>query len=129
MTGASSDARVPHVRSDARVGAERVSNVDDHLRNHGFLLDASGWTLAPAYDLNPGPDGDGRLLNISESDNAQDLALVRDVAESFRVKPRRAGAVVAEVVKAVRGWSAEAKRAKLSRAEQDRMASAFRVAS
>lgn len=102
-----------------------VSNVDDHLRNHGFLLEPKGWSLAPAYDVNPVATGGGLTLNISETDNAQDLALVRDVAPFFRIKPRRADAIVREVVLAVRGWRAQAKAAGLGRAEQDRLASAF----
>ncbi|MBA3464988.1 MAG: HipA domain-containing protein [Deltaproteobacteria bacterium] len=104
-----------------------VSNVDDHLRNHGFLLERSGWKLAPAYDMNPNATGDGLILNISETDNAQDLALVRDVAKDFRVKPKRAEAIIAEVVEVVRDWRSEAKKASLSRAEQDRMAPAFQL--
>jgi serine/threonine-protein kinase HipA len=105
-----------------------VSNVDDHLRNHGFLLGPDGWRLAPAYDMNPNPVGDGLHLNISETDNAQDLELVRTVAGGFRVTARRAGQVLDEVIAAVRGWRTIAKAARLSRAEQDRMAHAFRVA-
>jgi serine/threonine-protein kinase HipA len=105
-----------------------VSNVDDHLRNHGFLLEAKGWTLAPAYDMNPVSFGDGLALNISSTDNAQDLALVRDIAPQFRVKGPRANEVIGEVVAAVRTWSTEATRLKLSREERDRMANAFRLA-
>lgn len=105
-----------------------VSNVDDHLRNHGFLLHGTGWGLAPAYDVNPNPDGNGLLLNISETDNAQDLTLVRDVAKHFRVKARRAEAIIDDVVKAVRGWREQAEAAGLSRDEREQMASAFRVA-
>ncbi|MCP3883526.1 MAG: HipA domain-containing protein, partial [Sulfitobacter sp.] len=45
-----------------------ASNTDDHLRNHGFLLKPNGWSLAPAYDMNPDPHGAGLKLNISESD-------------------------------------------------------------
>lgn len=30
-----------------------IGNSDDHFRNHGFLLTAKGWTLSPAYDMNP----------------------------------------------------------------------------
>jgi serine/threonine-protein kinase HipA len=106
-----------------------VSNVDDHLRNHGFLLSRDGWSLAPAYDMNPNPQGEGLVLNISETDNSQDLGLVREVAKHFRVKPKRAEEIVAEVVKSVSCWRSEARNAKLSRAEQDRMAPAFRLAS
>jgi serine/threonine-protein kinase HipA len=105
-----------------------VSNVDDHLRNHGFLLADLGWTLAPAYDLNPVAHGDGLALNISSTDNAQELELVREVAPAFRVKPARARAILDEVRAAVATWDAEAKRAGLSRDARDRMAPAFRLA-
>mgnify|MGYP000739016763 FL=1 len=30
-----------------------IGNSDDHFRNHGFLLTTKGWTLSPAYDMNP----------------------------------------------------------------------------
>ena len=30
-----------------------IGNSDDHFRNHSFLLTEKGWTLSPAYDLNP----------------------------------------------------------------------------
>jgi serine/threonine-protein kinase HipA len=105
-----------------------VSNVDDHLRNHGFLLADNGWLLAPAYDMNPVAEGAGLTLNISETDNAQDLSLVRDVARSFRVAARRADEIIAEVVSVVGEWHVEATHANLSRAEQERMAPAFRLA-
>ena len=33
-----------------------ISNVDEHLRNHGFLWEnKTGWKLFPVYDLNPVP--------------------------------------------------------------------------
>lgn len=105
-----------------------VSNVDDHPRNHGFLLEKKGWSLAPAYDMNPVAHGDGLTLNISETDNAQDVELVLDVAKHFRVKPTTAKTILGEVTKAVQGWCAEAKKAGITRAEQDRMANAFRIA-
>jgi serine/threonine-protein kinase HipA len=105
-----------------------VSNIDDHLRNHGFLLEPDGWGLAPAYDLNPVATAGGLTLNVSETDNAQDLELARDVARLFRIKPKHANDVIGEVVASVRGWRSEAKKAGLSRAEQDRMAAAFEIA-
>lgn len=106
-----------------------VSNVDDHLRNHGFLLEpARGWHLAPAYDMNPVATANGLTLNVSDSDNAQELALAREVSSLFRVKPVRASAVIDEVVAAVRGWRGEAKAVGLSPAQQEQMARAFRVA-
>jgi len=102
-----------------------ISNVDDHLRNHGFLLEPRGWVLAPAYDINPVAVAGGLTLNISETDNAQDLALVRDVAKSFRVAAKQARTIVDEVVAAVRTWRKLARTAGISRGEQERMAPAF----
>jgi len=102
-----------------------VSNLDDHLRNHGFLLEPGGWALAPAYDMNPVASGDGLSLNVSETDNSQDLELAVYVAKHFRVKPSRANEIIARVRESVGEWRAEAKRAHISRSEQDRMARAF----
>jgi len=105
-----------------------VSNTDDHLRNHGFVLTGKGWELGPAYDMNPDPLGEGLKLNISESDNAQDLDLVLEVAPYFRVGKARACEVLDDVVAAVRGWRAVATAHGLSRSAQDRMKRAFRIA-
>jgi serine/threonine-protein kinase HipA len=82
----------------------------------------------PAYDMNANPDGAGLALNISETDNTLDLELVTDVAKQFRVKAARAKIILAEVREAVATWPTEAKRARLPRAEQERMAPAFALA-
>ena len=105
-----------------------VSNTDDHLRNHGFMLGPTGWALAPAYDMNPDPHGAGLKLNISETDNAQDLDLALSVAPVFRLKKKDAQAIVHEVRGAVNQWRAVATSHGLSRAAQDRIQQAFRVA-
>ncbi len=105
-----------------------VSNTDDHLRNHGFMLTGDGWSLAPAYDMNPDPHGEGLRLNISESDNAQDRDLVLQVAPYFRLKEARAQEIAREVAAAARTWPEVAAARGLSRAAQDRMRRAFRVA-
>lgn len=105
-----------------------VSNTDDHLRNHGFMLNPTGWTLAPAYDMNPDPHGEGLKLNISETDNTQDLHLALSVASVFRVNKKRAQEIVSEVTHAVKQWRTVATSYKLSRTSQDRMQHAFRVA-
>ncbi len=106
-----------------------ISNVDDHLRNHGFILQQpKGWILSPAFDINPVASGDGLNLNISESDNSQDLELAKDVAEYFRVKPDRAEKIMKEVIQAVKRWRKESNILGLSTREQDLMARAFRIA-
>lgn len=105
-----------------------VSNTDDHLRNHGFLLGPSGWSLSPAYDMNPNPNGAGLNLNISESDNAQDLGLARGVAPYFRVKNERAREIVDQVTGTVGRWREAATRHGIARDDQERMAPAFAAA-
>lgn len=103
-----------------------VSNTDDHLRNHGFLLEPTGWALAPAYDINPNPHGAGLKLNISETDNAQDIDLALSVASVFRVKNKRAQQIVAEVTGVVNQWRTVATRHGLPPVAQDHMRHAFR---
>lgn len=104
-----------------------VTNTDDHLRNHGFLLTNRGWTLSPAYDHNPIEIGTGLKLNISENDNALDVALALSVAPYFRLKPNKAKEIAEEVQQAVAQWQTIATNYKISKAEQARMARAFWV--
>ena len=105
-----------------------VSNTDDHLRNHGFLLGRAGWVLSPAYDMNPDPHSDGLKLNISDVDNTLDLNLALEVGEYFRVGSHRARAIVEEVVAAVKTWRHLAATLKISSLEIQRMEAAFRLA-
>ncbi len=105
-----------------------VSNTDDHLRNHGFLLQERGWVLSPAYDMNPVATGSGLSLNISRDDNSQSLDLARSVAPVFRVSDERAEEIIGDVVRAVRNWLELAQRIKLPAREIGIMKNAFRVA-
>jgi serine/threonine-protein kinase HipA len=104
-----------------------VSNTDDHLRNHGFLLTESGWILSPAYDINPVEKPTGLSLNISEKDNSLDLSLALEVAPHFRVSVKRASEVVRVVKKSIGQWRVLAGKYVISKIEQDRMANAFTV--
>jgi serine/threonine-protein kinase HipA len=104
-----------------------VSNVDDHLRNHGFILQPNGWTLSPAFDINPVANGDGLKINISESDNSQDLLLAKEVAPYFRVKPDKSDQIINEVKIAVTDWRKEASSLGISMREQNYMEHAFRI--
>jgi serine/threonine-protein kinase HipA len=105
-----------------------VSNCDDHLRNHGFLLDSQGWKLSPAYDINPDPNGDGLKLNVSENDHSQDLELAISVAPFFRVGREKAEQIVSAMKKTVRSWDDKAAKLKISPSERRRAARAFRLA-
>ena len=102
-----------------------ISNCDDHLRNHGFLLTEKGWRLSPAYDLNPSYYGGGLSLNITEADNALDMDLAREVAPFFGVPEKDAEAIIGEVRDAVSGWRRVASKLGISREEQEMMAGAF----
>lgn len=104
-----------------------VTNTDDHLRNHGFLLTNTGWVLSPAYDINPIETGTGLKLNISDEDNSLDVNLALEVAEYFRLSKKRANEILEEVLQAVRQWRDIANKYGLSRAEQELKSLAFRV--
>lgn len=106
-----------------------VSNTDDHLRNHGFILvPGTGWRLSEAYDMNPVPIADGLKLNINEADNALDLELAREVATYFRLDLNEADEIIENFQGIVRQWRTLARELGLPTREQDRMAGAFRLA-
>jgi serine/threonine-protein kinase HipA len=96
-----------------------ICNTDDHLRNHGFLLDPEGWRLSPAYDINPSPNGTGLHLNISENDNSLSLQLALEVAEFFRLNQEKARRIITEVSDSVRQWPSIAKELGIPKAEQE----------
>lgn len=104
-----------------------ISNVDDHLRNHGFILEDSGWKLSPAYDINPSIDGEGLKLNISEHDNSQNLELALSVIDHFRIDEIKANKIVNQVKASVSKWRELASTLGIPRTKQDLMARAFRV--
>jgi serine/threonine-protein kinase HipA len=68
-----------------------ISNTDDHLRNHGFILTDEGWRLSPAYDVNPSIDKDGLALNIDMNNNLLDIELAKSVGPFFRLSKKRNG--------------------------------------
>jgi len=106
-----------------------VSNVDDHLRNHGFLRhDSRGWTLSPAYDLNPVPtDVKARILTtrITPDEATCSLDLVEEAAGFFALSLPEARRIIREVATATAEWRVVARNHGLRKAEIDRMASAF----
>jgi len=90
-----------------------IGNVDDHMRNHGFLMQTAGeWSLAPAYDVNPTPLIDRaheRQTPVSEdsprpADSAAELEDAIAHAARFGLRPGTARAILAEVRAAVAGW-------------------------
>jgi serine/threonine-protein kinase HipA len=105
-----------------------VSNTDDHLCNHGFILEPTGWHLSPAFDINPSPGGGGLSLAIDENDNSLDFDLALSVAAYFRVPKVEAEAIIDRVLAVVSTWADSAKSLKLNKTEQSSMTKAFRKA-
>ncbi len=104
-----------------------ISNTDDHLRNHGFLLTPKGWRLSPAFDINPSIDKDGLSLTIDMDNNALDFDLAKSVGEYFRLNEKDMNRILLEVKTAVNDWEKVAAKIGISRGEQQLMAGAFRI--
>jgi serine/threonine-protein kinase HipA len=105
-----------------------VSNFDDHLQDHGFLRESSaGWSLSPAFDLNPDPrPGRGQLstaIDLDDHDARIDPLL--SVADMFRLDAHDASAILREVVVATTGWRDAARDAGLGSAALEQMEPAF----
>ena len=105
-----------------------ISNTDDHLRNHGFLHGPRGWTLSPAYDLNPTPTHQKpRLLStaIDFHDVTASLQLAFDVVPYFELSDAAARRIATEVARATARWRQVAAELGVPSAEFPRMESAF----
>ncbi len=104
-----------------------ISNTDDHLRNHGFLLSEKGWILSPAFDINPSVDKKGLALNIDTTNNDLEIELAMKVGEYFRLNKTQMDSIYLEVGSAVRNWKKIASSIGISRKDQELMGGAFRV--
>ena len=80
-----------------------IGNSDDHFRNHGFLLTPKGWTLSPAYDLNPTLSRHQSLL-ITATSNEADLSLLGDASEEYMLSRPVADSIISEVCDALKDW-------------------------
>ena len=103
-----------------------ISNTDDHLRNHGFLLSEDGWRLSPAFDVNPSIDKQGLALNIDMDNNALDFELAKSVGEFFMLNTDMMSKILTEVKSVVKEWRKYANSIGIPKTEQDRMTPAFR---
>jgi len=104
-----------------------ISNTDDHLRNHGFILTAKGWRLSPAFDINPSTDKAGLALNIDMDNNGRDIELAISVGPLFRLNDKEMRDIVEEVETSVAQWRDVAKEIGIPRGEQALMTPAFAV--
>jgi serine/threonine-protein kinase HipA len=105
-----------------------ISNTDDHLRNHGFLrTSTAGWSLSPAFDLNPNPQAPGRGFStvIEERRDRSDIEAAVELAGLFRLTPQQALATLEEVARATSSWRDVAKGVGLKPGALERMTTAF----
>lgn len=102
-----------------------IGNRDDHLRNHGFILDKKGWRLAQAFDVNPNMNKANHVLNLNDIDNTPDIKNVLDTASFYDLNDDKANSMVEQIIAVVRNWKREAKKMGISRADIDLMKSAF----
>jgi len=93
-----------------------IGNGDDHFRNHGFLLGAKGWTLAPAYDLNPSLSQSQSLM-ISETTNEASLEALLEAHDAYFISRQKAKAVIAQVRENLSKWPTLARQLQIPQAE------------
>lgn len=103
-----------------------VTNTDDHLRNHAFILTDKGWILSPLYDVNPVPYGDELSLNVDEDDNSISIDLAVQTAVKFGISKSDAEAVAEDILQIVRdNWEKTAAGYALTRRQIEEMRPAF----
>lgn len=95
-----------------------IGNSDDHFRNHGFMLTSRGWTLSPAYDMNPTLHGYQALL-INSSTNQADLGILLDSSEEYMIGKAEAQQIINEVIAGVSRWKALANQLGIAKREID----------
>lgn len=101
-----------------------VGNSDDHFRNYGFLLTSKGWTLSPAYDMNPTLN-DYQSLLISSGSNKADLNVLFAAHEEYMLHRPTAEGIIHEVARAVKGWRRLAERISISKREANAFATVW----
>ncbi len=105
-----------------------VSNTDDHLRNHAFILTDNGWSLSPLYDVNPVPYGDELSLNVDGGDNSINIELAVQTAVRFGISEADAKAYAEEMLKIIRdNWEKTAYEYGLTRRQIEKMRPAFSI--
>ena len=102
-----------------------VSNRDDHLRNHGFILGKAGWRLSPAFDVNPNLDKHDHVLNLDDRDNRPNMDTVRSTAEWYGLPRQRADQILAHILATVSQWREVATKVGISNADIELMAPLF----
>lgn len=103
-----------------------IGNSDDHFRNHGFLLTPKGWTLSPAYDMNPTNNLYQSLL-INAVSNKADIQVLLESCEDYMINRKVAQGIIKDVQAAVSNWEALAKQLQIPQREQAMFKDRFKL--
>ena len=95
-----------------------IGNSDDHFRNHGFLLTPQGWTLSPAFDINPSLSKEQSLL-INSYTAKSDLNILLDSCEEYMLNHNTAKQIIEEVLKGISKWKLLANKINIPQSEQN----------
>ena len=105
-----------------------ITNSDDHLRNHAFILQKEGWKLSPAYDINPVPYGNELSLNVDEYDNTIDINLPINISPKFGINTNDAKNYADEILDIVKNnWKDLAIKYGITHKQTEDMRPAFQV--
>lgn len=105
-----------------------ITNVDDHLLNHGFLhVDHGLWRLAPAFDINPFPERVRELKTwISEQTGPEaSIEALFSTIDYFQLTLKKAQSILSEVESAVSRWREVGAGLLMTKVELEAFADAF----
>jgi serine/threonine-protein kinase HipA len=108
-----------------------INNVDDHWKNHGFLRDSHGWSLSPAFDINPSTSRGAvmsRPISGKDDPRDRDIRNLVDTASVYALSKPEASQALAEVLTATKKWADLAREARIGEGEISGMAGAFSTA-
>ncbi len=103
-----------------------ISNHDDHLRNHGFLLRGDTWELSPAFDLNPVADEQFLEMNIDTDNGYRSFEKAIETCEFYHINKDMAVEEIRRFSEIISGsWKIIAAKNGIKEREMRYMSSAF----
>lgn len=104
-----------------------ISNHDDHLNNHGFLLTEKGWKLAPAFDLNPAtlPSKGRRTLSIEHGSGKRDPESAFEIGKFMQLSEKEMKQISEEVYDSISSWKKKAVQLEIKTVEIEALSRSF----
>ncbi len=105
-----------------------VSNQDNHLRNHGFLLINNQWTISPSYDMNPVNNADYLSLYIDTDDGLRSFDKALETASFYHLSEEQGSDIIKEITTVVaENWRPLATKYGISESEKKMMSASFEL--